>query len=179
MLCSFFEKIWLFLVFIEENAFKHFLYVNITKFRLFLFFSYDTDHAQTSTSENGKSFKDYDVYLIITISHTLRSSHLQACSLIKKETLAQVFSYEFYEISKNTFFYRTPLGDCFFTLNRNLTTLLYVRKEKNPKLKIFISSLFQGKSFVCKFKYGFAITLCTKAIFFDFKKKSYFETLSK
>ena len=29
--------------------------------------------------------------------------------LIKKEILAQVFSCEFCEISKNTFFYRTPL----------------------------------------------------------------------
>ena len=33
----------------------------------------------------------------------------RACNFIKKETLAQVFSCEFYEISKNTFFYRTPL----------------------------------------------------------------------
>ena len=33
----------------------------------------------------------------------------QACNFIKKETLAQVFSCEFCEISKNTFFYRTPL----------------------------------------------------------------------
>ena len=32
-----------------------------------------------------------------------------ACNFIKKETLAQVFSFEFCEISKNTFFYRTPL----------------------------------------------------------------------
>ena len=31
--------------------------------------------------------------------------------ILKKETLAQVFPCEFYEISKNTF-YRTPLGDC-------------------------------------------------------------------
>ena len=30
-------------------------------------------------------------------------------TLLKKETLAQVLSYGFYEISKNTFFYRTPL----------------------------------------------------------------------
>ena len=29
--------------------------------------------------------------------------------LIKKETLAQVFSCDFCEISKSTFFYRTPL----------------------------------------------------------------------
>ena len=28
---------------------------------------------------------------------------------MKKETLAQVFSREFYEISKNIFYYRTPL----------------------------------------------------------------------
>ena len=33
----------------------------------------------------------------------------KACNFIKKETLAEVFSCEFYEISKNTFFYRTPL----------------------------------------------------------------------
>ena len=32
-----------------------------------------------------------------------------ACNFIKKETLAQVFSCEFCEISKNNFFYRTPL----------------------------------------------------------------------
>ena len=30
-------------------------------------------------------------------------------TLLKKETLAQVFSCEFCEISKKTFFYRTPL----------------------------------------------------------------------
>ena len=29
--------------------------------------------------------------------------------LLKIETLAQMFFYEFYEISKNTFYYRTPL----------------------------------------------------------------------
>ena len=32
-----------------------------------------------------------------------------ACNFIKKETLAQVFSCQFCEISKNSFFYRTPL----------------------------------------------------------------------
>ena len=31
------------------------------------------------------------------------------CNFVKKETLAQVFSCEFCEISKNTFFHRTPL----------------------------------------------------------------------
>ena len=33
----------------------------------------------------------------------------KACIFIKKETLAQVFSCEFCEISKNIFYYRTPL----------------------------------------------------------------------
>ena len=32
----------------------------------------------------------------------------QACNFIKMETLAQVFSCEFWEISKTTFSYRTP-----------------------------------------------------------------------
>ena len=32
----------------------------------------------------------------------------QTCNFIKKETLVQVFSCEFCEISKNTFSYRTP-----------------------------------------------------------------------
>ena len=35
-------------------------------------------------------------------------------NFIKKETLAQVFSCEFCEIFKNTYFYRTPLVDCFW-----------------------------------------------------------------
>ena len=33
----------------------------------------------------------------------------EACNFVKKESLAQVFSCDFCEISKNTFFYRTPL----------------------------------------------------------------------
>ena len=34
----------------------------------------------------------------------LRTSFVEACNFIKKETLAQVFSCKFCEISKNTFF---------------------------------------------------------------------------
>ena len=33
----------------------------------------------------------------------------QACNFIKRQALAQVFSCEFCEISKNNFFHRTPL----------------------------------------------------------------------
>ena len=34
--------------------------------------------------------------------------HASACNFIKKETLTQVFCSGFYEISKNTFSYKTP-----------------------------------------------------------------------
>ena len=50
----------------------------------------------------------------------------KACNFIKKETLAQVFSCEFYEISKSTFSYRTPLvaasvlGHVFFMVHANV-----------------------------------------------------------
>ena len=40
--------------------------------------------------------------------HIDKSCRPQTCSIIKNETLTQVFSYEFCEISKNTFFYRIP-----------------------------------------------------------------------
>ena len=38
-----------------------------------------------------------------------QNSQENTCNFIKKETLAQLFSCEFHEISKNTFFYWTPL----------------------------------------------------------------------
>ena len=44
----------------------------------------------------------------------LKKLHALACNFIKKETLAQVFSCEFCEISKNnTFSYKTPLVAAF------------------------------------------------------------------
>ena len=43
------------------------------------------------------------------VSNKLWYQEFQACKLIKREALAQVFSCEFCEISKNTFFHRTPL----------------------------------------------------------------------
>ena len=42
---------------------------------------------------------------------SLSFNKVAACNFIKKETLAQIFSCEFCEISKKTFFYRTfPLA---------------------------------------------------------------------
>ena len=55
-----------------------------------------------------------------TGKHLCQSLFFNKVAGRKKETLAQVFSCEFCEISKNTFFteqhlfHRTRLGDCFF-----------------------------------------------------------------
>ena len=39
----------------------------------------------------------------------LKENFTQDCNFIKKETLAQLFSCEFCKISKNIFYYKTPL----------------------------------------------------------------------
>ena len=94
------------LVFTEEIAFKHFLFINITNYLLILTLQspgslYSLVITQTLKSEKRKYFKDSVVYLIVfRISHTLK---------------------------------------------RNTTKLVCVRKEKNRKLKILISLLFQRK----------------------------------
>ena len=50
-----------------------------------------------------------------TGKHLCQSLFFKACNFIKKETLTQVFSCEFWEISKNTFLHRTvTFGDCFW-----------------------------------------------------------------
>ena len=46
---------------------------------------------------------------VLRISQNSQQNRAKAYDFIKKETLAQVFSCEFFEISKNNFFNRTPL----------------------------------------------------------------------
>ena len=66
-------------------------------------------------SQNSQENTCAKVYFLIKLQADtcVRVSFLiklqAACIFIKKETLAQVFFCEFWEISKNTFFYRTPL----------------------------------------------------------------------
>ena len=47
--------------------------------------------------------------------------HLEACKFIKKETPAQVFSCQFFEIFKNTFFtnFLSGISDCNWTRTHN------------------------------------------------------------
>ena len=50
-----------------------------------------------------------EISRVNTLSKSLMLDSPEACSFIKKETLAQVHSCEFCEIFRNTFFHRTPL----------------------------------------------------------------------
>ena len=54
-----------------------------------------------------------------TGKHLYQSLFFNKVAGVKKETLVQVFSCEFCKISKNTFFYRTPLDDCFYHESSN------------------------------------------------------------
>ena len=59
------------------------------------------------------------------VAQTCSVKRCCACNFIKKETLAQVFFCEFCEISKNIFFYRTPLVAAFLylVLNRSYSEM--------------------------------------------------------
>ena len=56
---------------------------------------------------------------------------LRPATFIKKETMAQVFSYEFCEISKNTFFHRTPLVAASMTSKTFFNYLFFIILHKN------------------------------------------------
>ena len=72
-----------------------------------------------------------------------------ACKFIKKDSLVQVLSCEFYEISKNTFFYRTSLPAINHMkikipyLRHHKETLHEKRSTKNTFLILPISSAVQ------------------------------------
>ena len=51
---------------------------------------------------------------------------LRPATLLKKETLEQVFSCEFYDIFKNTFFHRTTLVAASGQLNLTINLVIYL-----------------------------------------------------
>ena len=60
----------------------------------------------------------------------VRVSSLMACNFLKKETLAQVFSCEFCEISKNTFF----TGHLWTTASHSPERILQNDSEFSPEI---------------------------------------------
>ena len=85
-----------------------------------------------------------------------KSVSVSGLQLIKKETLAQVFSCEFYEISGNLF-YRTPLDECFCTLGNkfaiipsktfNLSSYFKQTLQNKPLGKLFSNSTINHGNF--------------------------------
>ena len=61
--------------------------------------------------------------------------HAEACKFIKKETLAQVFSCEFCEISKNIFTYRTSPMAASDNCNVKKKLSVYIIKQILFKLR--------------------------------------------
>ena len=66
--------------------------------------------------------------------------------------LAQVFSYEICEISKNTFSHRTPLGDCFYcVLKQNYLYSVNLQMKKNVMVDYTQTSLVRPIYLMVKF----------------------------
>ena len=71
-------------------------------------------HLTTKTVKQRCSVKKMFLEILQNLQENTCASlfliklQIEACNFIKKETLAQVFSCEFCEISKNAFSYRTP-----------------------------------------------------------------------
>ena len=64
------------------------------------------------------------------------NKNAKACSLIKKDTLAQVFSYEFYKISKNIFFTEHLWATASVKLCQKLIFLIELLKPGSTPLKL-------------------------------------------
>ena len=58
-------------------------------------------------SKHLNFIKGFPVFLF-HLSVEMKQAVVSACYFVKKETLEQVFSCEFWEISRNTFSYRKP-----------------------------------------------------------------------
>ena len=93
------------------------------------------------------------VYSFSTYTH-------KACNFIKKETLAWVFSCEPCEISKNTFFYRTPMvasadNSCwYFIWNFPISQfkhIIWVKVFKKADHKVHWGSLALGRPYHIKY----------------------------
>ena len=84
----------------------------------------------------------------IPVPETLCTRELQACNFIKKGSLAQVFSCEFCEISKNTFFkFQSIIIDHSKTNNNNNRKMFSVGgKEMQQLILVTAASLSKNKN---------------------------------
>ena len=83
----------------KENPFRFLIYDKIKSLRTCIILQYQKELTEVLHSRRCST-------------KFCKTHRPEACNFIKKETLAQVFSCKFCEISKNTLFYRTPLDYC-------------------------------------------------------------------
>ena len=88
-----------------ERPRNHYFYC-MTSFNVYTFKKCATGNIFPSLTRLKKHMQKKSLRRVLLKGYSERP---QACNFIKIETLAQVFSCEFYETSKNTFFYRIPL----------------------------------------------------------------------
>ena len=83
-----------------------------------------------------KYFRYFDWKTILyqpILLDTQKQPREEACNFNKKETLAQVFCFEFCEFSKNIFSCRAPLDDCFWTPSFFTTFSKQGRKKRKKQ----------------------------------------------
>ena len=95
-------KVWLSVSSIKKDALKNFAKFKGKHLCQSLFFNKVADLLKISQNSQEN-----------TCARVFFDKKESLSFFLKKESLAQVFSCEFCEIFKNTFFYRTPPGDCF------------------------------------------------------------------
>ena len=80
----------------------------ISELKYFKTFDEKSSTSVRNVIPSFRSSRPEVLRLVLRCRGVQRSCRLDACNFIQKETLAQVFSCEFCEISKNTFSSRTP-----------------------------------------------------------------------
>ena len=69
----------------------------------------DIFHETSETTTRGVLYKKVFLEISQNLQKNICARVSFVINFIKKETMGQVFSFQFCEISKNTFIYRTPL----------------------------------------------------------------------
>ena len=129
-------------------------WIGVTLQRTYLARNCKKKRCATSTLVNGVNFRSSRPEMFCKES-VLRNFAKLTCArvsfLIKlqtppvPETSTQVFSCEFCEISKNTFFYRTSLDDCFWTLQR----ITDIEWYKTSIVSTYLKELLPMEIFCC------------------------------
>ena len=138
LMCERFPKTELFLV-------RIFLYLDHKKLRIWTLFTQYMWKYETAKEviSNFKRFKHFRTSRPEMFCKRGILGNAATCNFINKETLAQTFSCEFYEISKNTFFHGTPL----MAVSGIPNLQNYWRGDSGPDVFLWILRNFQEHLF--------------------------------